>query len=160
MAEKKKAVAKKGKVASSKKKATKTNVRVQRIENKTKLKTTPKSYKSARFNVQVSAANVVTRYGVIHSMDENSVQFITKPKSGSSKEALMVIDRANLIALEGAVGEAAKAVVVETTEVALYKDVALKVKGDSYLLTEKDGATITVEKRPGVEVNAVAFAEK
>lgn len=160
MAEKKKLAKKKaGSAVAKANKSGKANVRTQRIEAKVKLKTNAKSYKSSRFNVSVSTANIVTRYGVVAAMDATSVQLITKPKSGSSKEAVLLLDRANIVSLEGGVGQPAKALVQEVTEVALFKDVSIKIKDGAYLLTEKDGSEITVEKRAGVEVNAVAYAE-
>ena len=162
MAEKKnKAVAKSKKAAGTTKKAkksSKSNIRVQRIDNKVNLKNGVKALKSSRFNVSVRATDVVTRFGVIANMDSTSVNLLTKPKSGSSKEGFMLLDRADIIAVEGAVGESSKVLVHEQSEVALYKDVAVSIKDGAYILKEADGSEIHIQKRPGLSVSAIAFA--
>ena len=162
MAEKKKtAVSKKvkGSKVSKKAKVSKgANIRTQRISNKVKLKSTAKSIKNSRYTVSVVASNVETRYGIINSIDESSIGLITKPKSGSSKEGLMLIDRANVISVEGSLGEDAKVLVHEQSEVALFKDVSISLKNGAYTLKETDGSEIHIQKRPGLTVNAIAFA--
>jgi len=146
-----------GLAKKSTKSSSKSNIRVQRNEAKVKVKSTVKAYKGALSTVSVLADSVVTRFGIISSMDSSSISFLTKPKSGSSKEGVMLIDRDNVIAVEGTVGGKAKIVVTEKTEVALFKDVSVSIKDGAYILKEPDGAEIHIQKRPGVTVNVISF---
>jgi len=108
------------------------------------------------FNVEITETMPADVFGVIAEEHENMIVLKCRPKSGSSKEGYITINRDSIILQEGTVGSHSRIRCIRDV-VTKIKDAQVKVDGHKVTVKTQDGAIMHINTNvPGVKVATVA----
>lgn len=108
------------------------------------------------FNLEITYNLAQDIYGILAEESDTQVLLKCRPKSGSSKEGYLHINKSDIIILEGALGKATRINFMRDT-VVKHKNVQVKLmEAGAMLIRSEDGSTFTINPHPAIKTNLVA----
>lgn len=114
--------------------------------------------KKELFNVRLYTEAPMEIVCHILEINEHNVAVHRVRKSGSSKMDFAYIPRKNIISIDGNIGSLGRVLVMQEQMIAEYRDVTVKVAGDTFVLVDaqKQQSVITESKDIRIEITAEA----
>lgn len=108
------------------------------------------------FNLDITYHSAQDIYGILAEESPTQVLLKCRPKSGSSKEGYLHINKSDIIILEGALGKSTRINFMRDT-VVKHKNVQVKLLDNGAMLVRsEDGNTFTINQHPAIRTSLVA----